>query len=121
MKPLLAKNLKKAEVTEKEKIEMTEKDDSGDSEKKKDKKKKKEPKPKGPSCIDTMSDGLNLKERDDKAINTEIDVSNNCNFLLIFSFQVLDEALLCFFTTSLMTPNLNKSPSDNEKLSMGQN
>jgi hypothetical protein len=56
--------------------------------KKKDKKEKKEkkvkePKPKkekGPSCIDTLSSGLNLAKRDDKSINTEIDVSFFLNF-----------------------------------------
>jgi hypothetical protein len=54
--------------------------DSKDEKKKKEKKEKKpkekkEKKEKGPSCIDTLTSGLNLNERDDKAINTEINVS----------------------------------------------
>ena len=60
-----------------------EKDSKDSKDKKKEKKEKKEKKPKeekpkkekGPSCIDTLSTGLNLASRDDKAINTEIDVS----------------------------------------------
>jgi len=66
---------------EKEQIELTEKDDSNEKEKdkkkaKKEKKEKvpKEKKPKGPSCIDTMTAGLSLTDRDDKAINVEIDL-----------------------------------------------
>ena len=55
--------------------------DSKDEKKKKEKKEKKpkekkEKKPPGPSCIDTMTSGLNLIERDDKAINAEINVSS---------------------------------------------
>ena len=50
--------------------------------KKKEKKAKKEKKPKepkGPSKIDMMTTHLDLKERDEKDINTEIDVSNAAN------------------------------------------
>ena len=58
---------------------MEEKEDDGkDSKKKKKEKKPKEKKPKepkGPSKIDMMTTHLDLKERDDKNINTEIDVS----------------------------------------------
>ena len=81
---------KAGETPEKEFVEMEleeKKDDNtekGDEEKK-DKKEKKEkakkekkvkvPKEKGPSCIDTLSTGLDLTARDRKGINTEIDVS----------------------------------------------
>merc|ERR1739848_447331 len=73
---------------EKEQIELTgegaeEKDDSQETEKtkkkkeKKEKKKKepkppKEKKPKGPSCVETMSAGLDLTDRDGKSINTDV-------------------------------------------------
>jgi len=70
-----------------EKIEMTEegveKDDSKETEKEKKKKekkekKKKEPKPpkekkpKGPSCVETLSAGLDMTDRDGKSINTDV-------------------------------------------------
>lgn len=71
-----------------EKIEMTEegveeKDDSKETEKEKKKKekkekKKKEPKvpkekkPKGPNCVETLSAGLNMTDRDGKLINTDV-------------------------------------------------
>lgn len=76
-----------------EKIEMTEegveKDDSKETEKEKKKKekkekkekKKKEPKepkvpkekkPKGPSCVETLSAGLDMTDRDGKLINTDV-------------------------------------------------
>lgn len=73
--PLLDEEQK--ELTEKEQIELSEKDDSKEKEKKgkKKEKKPKEKKPKGPNCIDTLSTGLNLQDRDDKDINVEIDVS----------------------------------------------
>jgi len=76
---------KGGETPEKEQIEMTEevaeeKDDSKDTEKgkkkkeKKEKKKKepKEKKPKGPNCVETLSAGLNLADRDGKSINTDV-------------------------------------------------
>jgi len=76
---------KAGETPEKEQIEMTEevaeeKDDSKDTEKgkkkkeKKEKKKKepKEKKPKGPNCVETLSAGLNLADRDGKLINTDV-------------------------------------------------
>jgi len=76
---------KAGETPEKEQIEMTEevaeeKDDSKDTEKgkkkkeKKEKKKKepKEKKPKGPNCVETLSAGLNLADRDAKLINTDV-------------------------------------------------
>ena len=68
------------EKTDKEQIEMeekedTEKDDKKKEKKKKEKKEKKPKEPKGPSKIDMMTTHLDLKERDDKNINTEIDVS----------------------------------------------
>ena len=77
---------------EKEQIELKEegaeeKDDSKETEKDKKKKKKekkekkpkvpKEKKPKGPNCIDTLSAGLNLADRDEKAINTDVSVSQH--------------------------------------------
>merc|ERR1711881_202949 len=76
---------KSGETPEKEQIEMTEdgveeKDDSKETEKEKKKKekkekKKKEPKekkPKGPNCVETLSAGLNLTDRDGKLINTDV-------------------------------------------------
>ena len=66
-----------------------EKDDSKDTEKgkkkkeKKEKKKKepKEKKPKGPNCVETLSAGLNLADRDGKSINTDVCVRK----ILIFN------------------------------------
>ena len=78
---------KAGETPEKEVVEMEleeKKDDStekGDDKKKEKKekvkkeKKVKVPKEKGPSCIDTLSTGLDLTARDRRGINTEIDVS----------------------------------------------
>jgi len=76
---------KAGETPEKEVIEMTEegaeeKDDSKETEKtkkkkeKKEKKKKepKEKKPKGPNCVETLSAGLNMTDRDGKSINTDV-------------------------------------------------
>merc|ERR1711997_757615 len=79
---------KAGETPEKEQIELTEegaeeKDDSTETEKtkkkkeKKEKKKKepkppKEKKPKGPSCVETLSAGLDLTNRDGKSINTDV-------------------------------------------------
>ena len=67
------------EKTDKEQIELEEKEDEDkDAKKKKKEKKPKEKKPKepkGPTKIDIMTTHLDLKERDDKNINTEIDVS----------------------------------------------
>jgi len=76
---------KAGETPEKEQIEMTEegveeKDDSKETEKtkkkkeKKEKKKKepKEKKPKGPNCVETLSAGLNMTDRDGKSINTDV-------------------------------------------------
>jgi len=75
------------ETPEKEEIELKEgaeeKDDSAETEKgkkkkaKKEKKKKepkppKEKKPKGPNCVETLSAGLSLTERDGKAINSDV-------------------------------------------------
>ena len=62
-----------------------EKDDSKETEKSKKKKEKKEKKikvpkekkPKGPNCVETLSAGLSLTDRDGKAINTDVCVSNN--------------------------------------------
>lgn len=84
--PLLSEEAEKGgDTPEKEVIEMmeTEKDDTNEKEKDgKKKKEKKEKKPKekkpkkepGPSCIDTLTQGLNLTERDDKAINADINL-----------------------------------------------
>lgn len=70
---------KTGETPEKEQIELseTEKDDSNEKEKKGDKKKKekKEKKPKGPGCIELQTKDLNLKDRDEKSINVEIDLA----------------------------------------------
>lgn len=73
---------KAGETPEKEQIELTEEgaEEKGDeSEKGKKKKKKekkpkvpKEKKPKGPPCYETLSAGLDLANRDGKAINADI-------------------------------------------------
>jgi len=68
---------KAGETPEKEQIEMTEegveeKDDSKETEKEKKKKEPKEKKPKGPSCVETLSAGLNMTDRDGKLINTDV-------------------------------------------------
>jgi len=73
----------KTETTEKEdlekeekKDEATEKEDSKKEKKKKEKKVKvpKVAKPKGPSCVETMSSGLDMSTRDKAGINVEIDL-----------------------------------------------
>lgn len=88
--PLLDDDAQQKGLEDKEHIEMKEeKDDSQETEKqtedsstntksKKNKaeKKKKEKKEKGPGCVQKMSAGLNLYDRDRHAINTEIDVSS---------------------------------------------
>ena len=66
-----------------------EKDDSKDTEKgkKKKEKKKKEPKekkPPGPSCVETLSAGLDLANRDGKSINNDVCVSNTIIFNKLF-------------------------------------
>ncbi len=66
---------KAGETPEKEQIEMGEKEDGKKKKKEKKEKKPKEKKEKGPGCIQTMSNNLNVKDRDDKSINVEIDVS----------------------------------------------
>merc|ERR1711881_399604 len=70
---------KSGETPEKEQIEMTEegveeKDDSKETEKEKKKKEKKakKKKHKGPNCVETLSAGLNLTDRDGKLINTDV-------------------------------------------------
>ena len=78
---------KAGETPEKEEVELEEKkDESTEKEEgKEDKKKKKEkkvkvpkvPKPKGPSCVETMTTGLDLAARDKEGINIEIDVSQS--------------------------------------------
>jgi len=74
---------KAGETPEKEVVEMEKKDDDtekGDDEKKENKEKAKKekkvkvPKEKGPSCINTLSTGLDLTARDRRGINTEIDL-----------------------------------------------
>jgi hypothetical protein len=72
---------------------VEEKDDSKETEKEKKKKekkekKKKEPKvpkekkPKGPNCVETLSAGLNMTDRDGKLINTDVCVSIYQHFLV---------------------------------------
>ena len=72
--------------------EGVEKDDSKETEKEKKKKekkekKKKEPKPpkekkpKGPSCVETLSAGLDMTDRDGKSINTDVCVSIYIHFI----------------------------------------
>ena len=78
---------KAGETPEKEELEVEEKKDetTEKEEVKEDKKKKKEkkvkvpkvPKPKGPSCVETMTTGLDMAARDKEGINIEIDVSQS--------------------------------------------
>merc|ERR1712073_149676 len=81
--PLMEGEEKTGETPEKEEVEMEEKkDESNEKEEKADKKKKKEkkvkvpkvPKPKGPSCVETLSSGLDMAARDKDGINVEIDL-----------------------------------------------
>merc|ERR1712203_339588 len=81
--PLLESEEKAEETPEKEVVEMEleekeeKKDEVTEEEKKKKEKKVKVPKVKkepGPSCIDTLSSGLDLGARDSQGINVEIDL-----------------------------------------------
>jgi len=78
--PLLSEETPEKEEVENEekKDDSTEKED-GKEEKKKAKKEKKVkvpkvPKPKGPSCVETLSSGLDMAARDKDGINVEIDL-----------------------------------------------
>ena len=87
--PLLSDDAaeKAGETPEKEEVELEEKKDEvtekeeGKEEKKKKKEKKvkvpKVPKPAGPSCVETMTTGLDMAARDKEGINIEIDVSQS--------------------------------------------
>ena len=96
--PLLADDgaEKAGETPEKVELEVKEKKDTTkdhyyetieNEEAKEDKKKKKKkekkvkvpkvPKPKGPSCVETMTTGLDMAARDKEGINIEIDVSQS--------------------------------------------
>ena len=77
-----------------------EKDDSKETEKtkkkkeKKEKKKKepkppKEKKPKGPSCVETLSAGLDMTDRAGKSINTDVCVS----IYIFLLYQILNKEL----------------------------
>merc|ERR1711863_240057 len=76
--PLLEGEEKAEETPEKEVVEMEleEKEEKKDESTEKDKKEKKvkEKKEPGPSCIDTLSSGLDLGARDTQGINVEIDL-----------------------------------------------
>merc|ERR1711994_628433 len=80
--PLLESEEKAEETPEKEVGEKEEKKDEVTEKDKKEEKKKKEKKVKvpkvkkepGPSCIDTLSSGLDLGARDSQGINVEIDL-----------------------------------------------
>ena len=89
-------------------MEENEKEEDKDSKKKKKEKKEKKPKepkePKGPTKIDIMTTHLNLSDRDDKNINTEIDVSARTtragvssvsSVLFIFSLKFLLRCISC--------------------------
>ena len=90
---------KTGETPEKEQIELKEgeekKDETtekGKKKKEKKEKKKKEPKekkPKGPNCVETLSAGLNLADRDGKSINTDVCVSKNTLLSLLASFRMI--------------------------------
>merc|ERR1711994_598236 len=82
--PLLDEEQKAAEDGEKEAIEMKEEGGAdkekeygkaADGKKAKKEKKKKEPKekkPPGPNCVETLSAGLDLANRDGKSINNDV-------------------------------------------------
>merc|ERR1712115_741829 len=81
--PLLESEEKAEETPEKEVVEMEleekeeKKDEVTEKDKKEEEKKVKVPKVKkepGPSCIDTLSSGLDLGARDSQGINVEIDL-----------------------------------------------
>merc|ERR1712227_586197 len=77
--PLLESEEKAEETPEKEVVEMEleEKEEKKDESTEKKEKKVKVPKVKkepGPSCIDTLSSGLDLGARDSQGINVEIDL-----------------------------------------------
>merc|ERR1712029_1209099 len=71
---------KAGDTPEKEEVEAEakkdEKNEKEDKKKKKEKKVKvpKVPKPKGPSCVETLSSGLDMAARDKDGINVEIDL-----------------------------------------------
>merc|ERR1712024_389901 len=77
---LLEGEEKVGDTPEKEEVEAEEKKD--ETNEKEDKKKKKEkkvkvpkvPKPKGPSCVETLSSGLDMGARDKDGINVEVDL-----------------------------------------------
>ena len=73
---LLEEEEKAGDTPEKEEVETEEKKDEKNEKKKKEKKVKvpKVPKPKGPSCVETLSSGLDMAARDKDGINVEIDV-----------------------------------------------
>merc|ERR1712038_622589 len=77
--PLMEGEEKTGETPEKEEVkkeESNEKEEKADKKKKKEKKVKvpKVPKPKGPSCVETMTTGLDMAARDKEGINIEIDL-----------------------------------------------
>merc|ERR1711879_741573 len=74
--PLLEGEEKAEETPEKEVVEMEleEKEEKKDESTEKDKKEKKVKEEPGPSCIDTLSSGLDLGARDTQGINVEIDL-----------------------------------------------
>merc|ERR1711934_671123 len=77
--PLLEGEEKAEETPEKEVVEMEleekdEKKDESTEKKEKKEKKVKEKKEPGPSCIDTLSSGLDLGTRDSQGINVEINL-----------------------------------------------
>ena len=97
---------KNGETPEKEEVEVEEKkDESNEKESKDDKKKKKEkkvkvpkvPKPKGPSCVETLSSGLDMTARDKDGINVEIDVSSS-----VLSVNQLCHVKLFLFSSTLL-------------------
>merc|ERR1712029_1164147 len=77
---LLEEEEKAGDTPEKEEVEAEakkdEKNEKDDKKKKKEKKVKvpKVPKPKGPSCVETLSSGLDMTARDKDGINVEIDL-----------------------------------------------
>merc|ERR1711878_214606 len=72
--PLMEGEEKTGETPEKEEVEMEEKKDESNEKKEKKVKVPKVPKPKGPSCVETLSSGLDMAARDKDGINVEIDL-----------------------------------------------
>ena len=107
---LLEEEEKAEDAPEKEEVEAEEKKDEKNE--KEDKKKKKEkkvkvpkvPKPKGPSCVETLSCGLDMAARDKDGINVEIDVRPS-SFVATFDRHFTSHIFQLDFSDVLAEPS----------------